>query len=190
MKNRGWVNATTSSLGRRSARSAAWRHSNSIARRDRKTAAEPDNFFGGDPDRVASASAMGADGVVPTRPSGLPAPRGGVPDNLTRIRGIGERNEILLNSLGIYHYGQIAAWTPAEMRWIGQYLAFPERIERDDWQGQAMVLATGGETGFEKSAERRRRRRQQRIQEQMAREVADEVVSVLRPPTSDDRDDE
>lgn len=151
---------------------------------------EDGEYFGGDPDRIASAGAVAADGLVPKRPPGLASPRGGVPDNLTRIRGIGERNETLLNSLGIYHFSQMASWTPAEMRWIGQYLAFPERIERDDWQGQAMVLATGGDTGFEKSAERRRRRRQQRIRQQMAREVADEVASVLRPPGRDDKDED
>ena len=94
------------------------------------------------------------------RPASLAEPRNGVPDNLQRIRGIGERNEIRLNKLGIFHFGQIAAWTPAEMRWVAQQLAFPERIERDDWVGQAIVLASGGDTGFTKSAERRRARRQ------------------------------
>ena len=93
------------------------------------------------------------------RPASLAVPRNGVPDNLQRIRGIGERNEARLNQLGIFHFGQIAAWTPAEVRWIGQHLAFPERIERDDWVGQAIVLASGGDTGFTKSAERRRNRR-------------------------------
>jgi predicted flap endonuclease-1-like 5' DNA nuclease len=116
-------------------------------------------MLAGDPGREASATIVGSDGVVPMRPAGLSRPRGGVPDNLTRIRGIGHRNEELLNSLGIFHFGQIASWTPGEVRWIGQYLAFPERIERDDWVGQAMIFATGGDTGFEKSADRRRRRR-------------------------------
>lgn len=108
--------------------------------------------------------------IVPVRPPGIAAPRGGVPDNLQRIRGIGKRNEGLLNELGVFHFGQIAAWTPAEMVWIGEYLAFPERIARDDWIGQATLLAMGSETGFQKSAERRReRRRQQReFQERMA----------------------
>jgi hypothetical protein len=69
----------------------------------------------------------------------------------------------MLNDLGIFHFGQIAAWTPAEIAWIGQALAFPDRIARDDWVGQATLLAMGSETGFQKSAERRReRRRQQR----------------------------
>jgi predicted flap endonuclease-1-like 5' DNA nuclease len=93
------------------------------------------------------------------RPATLLQPRNGVPDNLQRIRGIGERNEVRLNQLGIFHFSQIASWTPAEVRWIGEQLAFPERIEGDDWVGQAIVLASGGETGFTKSAERRRARR-------------------------------
>jgi predicted flap endonuclease-1-like 5' DNA nuclease len=99
------------------------------------------------------------DGLEMRRPAMLSEPRNGVPDNLQRIRGIGERNEVRLNRLGIFHFSQIASWTPAEIRWIGQKLAFPERIERDDWVGQAIVLASGGETGFTKSAERRRERR-------------------------------
>jgi len=84
------------------------------------------------------------------RPLTLPGPRNGVPDNLQRIRGIGKKNEELLNRLGVYHFGQIAAWTPAEARWIASHMAFPERIERDDWIGQAIVFATGGDTGFVK----------------------------------------
>ena len=153
--------------------------------------------FSGDPQRLVSAEAVGTDGVMPMRPAGLAGPRAGVPDSLTRIRGVGERNEALLNSLGIYHFGQIAAWTPGEMRWIGQYLAFPERIARDDWVGQAMVLASGGETGFEKSSERRRRRRHDRKAELAAREVATEVADVMgtgktpatiQPPRQDEEE--
>ena len=117
-------------------------------------------FEGGDPARIESAETVSDDGIVPRRPPGIAAPRSGLPDNLTRIRGIGYRNETALNKVGVFHFSQIAAWTPAEVRWIGQYLAFPERIERDDWVGQAAVLALGGDTGFEKAADRRRRRRQ------------------------------
>ena len=92
---------------------------------------------------------------LPTmRPLTLPGPRNGVPDNLQRIRGIGKKNEELLNSLGVYHFGQIAAWTPAEARWIGCHMAFPERIERDDWIGQAIILATGGDPGLTKATGR------------------------------------
>ena len=89
------------------------------------------------------------------RPAGLAAPRNGVPDDLQRIRGIGRRNEELLNALGIFHFSQIAAWTPAEVRWVGHHLAFPERIERDDWIGQATILGSGGDTGYVKADRRR-----------------------------------
>ena len=129
----------------------------------------------GDPVRVASAGEVRDDGVMPMRPAGLAAPRAGVPDSLTRIKGIGQRNEELLNSLGIYHFGQIAAWTAGEVRWIGQYLSFPDRIERDNWVEQATLLASGVDTGFEKSAERRRRRRSELQQEFRARLSADQA---------------
>ena len=92
------------------------------------------------------------------RPVGLGSPRNGVPDDLQRIRGVGQKNEEMLNGFGIFHFGQIAAWTPAEARWVGAFLAFPERIERDDWIGQATVLASGGSTGYVKAADRRRAR--------------------------------
>jgi len=112
------------------------------------------------PPRRATAPKVEAapDPALPsTRPLALAGPRNGVPDNLQRIRGVGHKNEELLNSLGIYHFGQIAAWTPAEARWVASQLAFPERLERDDWLGQAMVFATGGDTGYVKAPERRRK---------------------------------
>lgn len=89
------------------------------------------------------------------RPAGLSAPRNGVPDDLQRIRGIGKKNEAMLNSLGIFHFGQIAAWTPAEARWVAAHIPFPERIERDDWIGQATILASGGDTGYVKASDRK-----------------------------------
>jgi len=92
---------------------------------------------------VADETELGETDMM--RPAGLAEPRAGVPDNLQHIWGIGKRNEALLNSLGIYHFSQIAAWTPAEARWVGARLAFPERLERDNWIGQAIVLATGGD---------------------------------------------
>ena len=80
------------------------------------------------------------DEALPTRPLGLNGPHNGLADDLKRICGIGERNERRLNGLGIFHLDQIAAWTPAEMRWVAQHLPFPERLERDDWVGQARRL--------------------------------------------------
>jgi branched-chain amino acid transport system ATP-binding protein len=76
-----------------------------------------------------------------TKPEGLPGPRGGGADDLKKIKGIGPQNETRLNALGVYHFDQIAAWTPAEIEWVGDHLAFPGRIEREDWVGQANTLA-------------------------------------------------
>lgn len=105
------------------------------------------------------AAALPPPEFSPMRPAGLSAPRNGVPDHLQRIRGIGKANEDLLNGFGIYHFGQIAAWTPAEVRWIASHMRFPETIENDDWIGQAIILASGGDTGYVKSADKRRAKR-------------------------------
>ena len=86
--------------------------------------------------------------AVGTRPAGLEAPEGDGADDLKRIKGIGKVNEGKLADLGIFHFRQIAAWSRPEIRWVGTYLAFPGRIDREDWVGQAKVLAEGGETEF------------------------------------------
>lgn len=80
------------------------------------------------------------------RPPGLPAARGGAPDDLRMIAGIGPRIESTLNSLGVFHFDQIAAWTPANVDWIERYLAFKGRIGREDWIAQARALAAGEDT--------------------------------------------
>lgn len=92
--------------------------------------------------------------AVGVRPSGLDAPMGGAKDNLQRIKGIGKVNEGKLNTLGIYHFNQIKDWSPSEARWVGTFLSFSGRIEREDWIGQAAVLATGGETDFAKRVDK------------------------------------
>ena len=121
------------------------------------------------------------------RPVGLAAPRNGVPDDLQRIRGVGKRIERRLNGLGIYHFGQIAAWTPAEMRWVAKQLAFPERIAWDDWIGQAVILAAGGDTGFIKSADRRRRvRRDRAIEAELTRALEEGAETGDTSETADD----
>ncbi|MEP9353018.1 hypothetical protein ABLE93_05395 [Xanthobacter sp. KR7-65] len=79
-----------------------------------------------------------------TRPPALAAPEGEGPDDLKRLKGIGPQNEQRLNALGIYHFHQIAAWTPQEAAWIGSSLAFPGRIERENWVGQAKAILEGG----------------------------------------------
>ena len=82
------------------------------------------------------------------RPSGLPTARNDKADDLKLIKGVGRQNEGRLHGLGIWHFEQIAAWTAENVEWVGSYLAFPGRIEREDWVGQAKVLAAGGEPEF------------------------------------------
>ena len=82
--------------------------------------------------------------AVGTRPSGLTAPRGEKADDLQRIKGIGPTNEKRLRDLGVFHFDQIAGWTRDEIRWVGTYLSFPGRIDREQWVSQAANLAAGG----------------------------------------------
>jgi predicted flap endonuclease-1-like 5' DNA nuclease len=90
------------------------------------------------------------DGVKPT---GLAAPIGGKADDLKRIKGIGKQNEGRLHGLGIWHFDQIAQWSAEEVKWVGAFLAFPGRIEREDWVGQAKILGAGGVTDFARRAD-------------------------------------
>ena len=83
-------------------------------------------------------------GPEPERPPRLEGPREGGPDDLTRIRGIGPALERMLNEHGIYHFAQIAAWTPAEVAWADENLEdFKGRVTRDNWVGQARSLSEG-----------------------------------------------
>jgi predicted flap endonuclease-1-like 5' DNA nuclease len=92
----------------------------------------------------------GEDAIPGERPVGLAAARAGSPDDLKLIKGIGRQNEGRLHGLGIWHFDQIAAWSAQNIEWVGSYLAFPGRIEREDWVGQAKALAQGAETAFAK----------------------------------------
>ncbi|MBC7132733.1 MAG: NADH-quinone oxidoreductase subunit E [Roseovarius sp.] len=88
------------------------------------------------------------------RPAALDAPREGKADDLKRIKGIGPKLEKLCNSLGFYHYEQIAGWTPEEVAWVDANLTgFKGRVSRDDWVAQARILAAGGETEFSRRAD-------------------------------------
>jgi predicted flap endonuclease-1-like 5' DNA nuclease len=77
------------------------------------------------------------------RPDALEAPRGGKPDDLSKIKGVGPKSQEKLHALGVFHYDQIAAWTPEQARWIGGALGVPGRVERGRWVAQAKSLASG-----------------------------------------------
>jgi branched-chain amino acid transport system ATP-binding protein len=70
----------------------------------------------------------------------LAAPRGGRPDDLLAIKGIGPVNLRKLAEHGIFHFDQIAAWKKADIEDVESYLAFDGRIAREDWIGQAKAL--------------------------------------------------
>jgi predicted flap endonuclease-1-like 5' DNA nuclease len=80
-----------------------------------------------------------------TPPARLAAPEG-QPDDLKKISGIGPGIERTLHELGVFHYRQIAAFTPENVAWVNQRLRFKGRIERENWIGQAKTLVAGGPT--------------------------------------------
>lgn len=79
------------------------------------------------------------------RPKGLKRARKGRPDDLTHINGISPRIQQQLQELGIFHFDQIADWTPENVEWIDAYLRFAGRIPREGWVAQAGNLKTGDE---------------------------------------------
>lgn len=76
-----------------------------------------------------------------SKPEGISEPRGGKADDLKKINGVGPAMEKLLNSLGYFHFDQVAAWTPAEAAWVDDNLeGFKGRASRDNWISQAKSL--------------------------------------------------
>ncbi|MFC7290464.1 NADH-quinone oxidoreductase subunit NuoE [Hirschia litorea] len=82
------------------------------------------------------------------RPSVLAEPLNGSSDDLKRISGIGPKIEETLNSLGVFHFAQIAEWTEENVDWIDAFLSFKGRVERENWISQSKLLAAGEETEF------------------------------------------
>lgn len=110
------------------------------------TSAEPTHDYDGDGMHEGTSEG--------TRPSGLDAPRDGNADDLKQIKGIGPKLEKLCNSLGFWHFEQVAGWTLDEVAWVDANLeGFKGRVTRDKWVEQAKVLAAGGETEFSKRVE-------------------------------------
>jgi predicted flap endonuclease-1-like 5' DNA nuclease len=49
--------------------------------------------------------------------------------------------ERVLNELGIYRFGQLARLTSDNIEWLASRIDwFPQRIQREDWVGQARRL--------------------------------------------------
>ncbi len=76
------------------------------------------------------------------KPAGLAAARGGRPDDLKEIVGVGPVLEKLLHKLGFFHFDQVGAWTASEIAWVDENLeGFKGRVTRDNWVPQARDLA-------------------------------------------------
>jgi len=87
-------------------------------------------------------------------PKTLEAPLNGKADNLCKIKGIGPVIESKLNDLGIFHFEQIASWGEEEIAWVDSHLSFSGRIIRENWVGQAKLLAKGEDTEFSKRVDK------------------------------------
>ena len=85
--------------------------------------------------------------------AGLPKAHLQPAENLKLIKGIGPKSESQLNTLGVNRFQHIAEWSAAEQAHYGKALAFPGRIEREHWVGQARILAKGGITEFAKRSD-------------------------------------
>ncbi|OWV75902.1 NADH-ubiquinone oxidoreductase [Rhizobium sp. R634] len=73
-----------------------------------------------------------------------PAVRTRKSDDLKLIAGIGPKLEEVLNARGIRSFAEIAAWSDEEIARLDAELGVNGRIARDDWAGQAKVLAGRG----------------------------------------------
>jgi predicted flap endonuclease-1-like 5' DNA nuclease len=75
------------------------------------------------------------------KPPVMASPRNGAPDDLTMIDAVSQLQQTALYSLGVFHFDQIAAWTPDNVAWVDQYFRLRGRIDEEDWVGQADELA-------------------------------------------------
>lgn len=86
-------------------------------------------------------------------PERLKGPRKGKADDLKEIEGIGPALEKLVNSLGFYHFDQIASWSDADVALVdGEMTGFKGRITRDKWVAQAKIIVSEGLEAFRERA--------------------------------------
>ncbi len=69
----------------------------------------------------------------------LTAPRG-VPDDMTKIHGVGPELATKINEAGIFHYSQITALSEADIATLDAELKLSGRIARDKWVEQTSAL--------------------------------------------------
>ncbi|HUD91342.1 hypothetical protein [Sphingobium sp.] len=70
-------------------------------------------------------------------------------DNLSRIRGISETQEVSLNEAGYHRFAQIAALNAEQEATLEARLGLkPGAIAHEDWRGQAVELDRGEKPGL------------------------------------------
>lgn len=125
----------------------------SIDEKEPEVASTPEPIAQSKPEPVETAANSDKDDN-PGKPVGLSEPRNGQKDDLKRIKGIGPKIEGTLNELGIFHFDQIAEWSPATIDWVNGFLSFKGRVQRENWIDQSKALASGGETEFSKRVDK------------------------------------
>ena len=93
---------------------------------------------------VVPAKAPPAETAKPPVAKAKAAARSRKADDLKLIAGIGPKLEQVLNERGIRTFADVAAWSEEDVAKFDAELGFDGRILRDDWVGQAKVLATRG----------------------------------------------
>lgn len=64
-------------------------------------------------------------------------------DDLTRIEGVDDGISGNLNAIGIWHYHQIASWTPENVAWVDAELGLAGAVQKQNWIVQAGALSLG-----------------------------------------------
>jgi len=104
--------------------------------------AKPEQDRTAKPAKAKVAKPAEAAEVAVVKPANLLSEaREGGADDLKLISGVGPKLEKLLHENGVFHFDQIAAWSPEEIAYMDDQLSFKGRIERDGWLDQAAKLA-------------------------------------------------
>ncbi|MDE2364473.1 MAG: 30S ribosomal protein S2 [Hyphomicrobiales bacterium] len=88
------------------------------------------------------AAGATADADEPTEAFELLAAPRGAPDDLAKLTGVGPQLVKKLNDAGIFHYWQLGAMKPEDVKKVDADLKLNGRIDRDGWVAQARSLAS------------------------------------------------
>lgn len=101
----------------------------------------------------AAVEAPQAKGPEGEQPELIEQARDGRADDLKLISGIGPKLEQKLNSIGIWHYEQVAGWSQGNIDWVNAAISFRGRIEREKWVPQAKQIVQDAGANLEATPE-------------------------------------